>query len=60
MTISNTDRDRMVHINFIMTEIHDHSNAIYEHLVDSEYKEAKKNISELMLLLTTLDESIKK
>ncbi len=58
MTINNADRERLVHINFVMNQIHEHSNAIYEHLVDKEYDDVISEISSLTEVLSSLSKSI--
>jgi len=58
MNINTADRERLVHINFVMNQIHEHSNAIYEHLVDKEYDEVASEVSMLTEVLRTLSDSI--
>ena len=58
MSINNADRDRLIHINFVMNQIHEHSNAIYEHLVDKEYEQVSLEIHILKEGLNTLSQSI--
>ena len=58
MSINNADRDRLIHINFVMNQIHEHSNAIYEHLVDKEYEQVSFEIHMLKEILNTLSQSI--
>lgn len=58
MSINNADRDRLIHINFVMNQIHEHSNAIYEHLVDKEYEQVSLEIHMLKEILNTLSQSI--
>ena len=58
MNINTADRERLVHINFVMNQIHEHSNAIYEHLVDKEYDEFASEVSMLSEVLRTLSDSI--
>jgi len=41
-----------------MNQIHEHSNAIYEHLVDKEYDEVASEVSMLSEVLRTLSDSI--
>ena len=58
MSINNADRDRLIHITFVMNQIHEHSNAIYEHLVDKEYEQVSLEIHMLKEILNTLSQSI--
>ncbi len=59
MRLEHTDRERIIHINFVMDEIHDQSNCLYEHLMDGEYRDASETLSSLIDCLTNLKESIK-
>lgn len=52
------DRDRLIHINFTMDEIHDSADAIYEGLIDREYTEVKGQITHLMSILETIKDSL--
>ena len=58
MSIKGADRERLIHINFIMNQLHDHTNSIYEHLVDKEYKEVREEVSSLTAILNNLTASI--
>jgi len=44
MIITPLDKKRLQNINFIMSDIHDSVNQIYETLVDQEYDETRKTI----------------
>jgi len=44
MNITPLDKKRLQNINFIMADIHDSANQIYETLVDQEYEETRKTI----------------
>ena len=39
------EKDRIAHINFVMSCIHRSTNQIYEHLIDREYEDLRKEIS---------------
>tara|TARA_R110001592_G_scaffold64481_4_gene198193 strand:+ start:1526 stop:1714 length:189 start_codon:yes stop_codon:yes gene_type:complete len=52
------DRDRLIHINFTMNEIHDSADAIYEGLIDREYTEVKGQVTHLMSILETIKDSL--
>jgi|TARA_Y100000361_G_C10989880_1_gene253560 hypothetical protein len=62
MKTSAVERERLTHINTMMTELHEKNNQIYEHLVDREYEELKsvikEQIDELKLLLDSLQDDI--
>ena len=58
MKHSQADRDRLIHINFTMNEIHDSADAIYEGLIDREYTEVKGQVTHLMSILETIRDSI--
>ena len=44
MNITTLEKMRLQNINFIMEDIHDSVNQIYETLVDQEYDETRKSI----------------
>jgi hypothetical protein len=52
------DKERIAHINFLMDQINDRSNEIYESLVDREYPEVKKQVSNLISLLRDISASV--
>jgi hypothetical protein len=58
MIITPLDKKRLQNINFIMADIHDSVNQIYETLVDQEYDETRKTILLLNSKLKTINESI--
>ena len=58
MIITPLDKKRLQNINFIMSDIHDSVNQIYETLVDQEYDETSKTILLLNSKLKTINESI--
>jgi len=58
MNITSLDKKRLQNINFIMSDIHDSVNQIYETLVDQEYEETRKTILLLNSKLKTINESI--
>lgn len=58
MKHSQADRDRLIHINFTMNEIHDSADAIYEGLIDREYTEVKGQVKHLMSILETIKDSL--
>ena len=57
MIITPLDKKRLQNINFIMSDIHDSVNQIYETLVDQEYDETRKTILLLNSKLKTINES---
>lgn len=58
MIITPLDKKRLQNINFIMSDIHDSVNQIYETLVDQEYEETRKSILKLNSKLKIINESI--
>ena len=42
MAIRSIDKERLKHINFVMDDLHSSLNQVYEHLVDREFPELKK------------------
>jgi hypothetical protein len=58
MIITPLDKKRLQNINFIMSDIHDSVNQIYETLVDQEYEETRKTILLLNSKLKNINESI--
>ncbi len=49
---------RLTHINSIMNRVHDSADQIYEHLVDSEIKETKIEVKNLIKKLEELLSSL--
>ena len=58
MNITPLEQKRLQNINFIMEDIHDSVNQIYETLVDQEYDDTRKTILTLNSKLKTINESI--
>jgi hypothetical protein len=58
MNITPLEQKRLQNINFIMEDIHDSVNQIYETLVDQEYDDTRKAILTLNSKLKTINESI--
>ena len=58
MNITPLEQKRLQNINFIMDDIHDSVNQIYETLVNQEYDETRKSILTLNSKLKTINESI--
>jgi hypothetical protein len=49
---------RVQNINFIMNDIHNSSDQIYEHLIDEEFPELKQEINKLIKNLKLILESV--
>jgi hypothetical protein len=49
---------RVQNINFLMDDIHDSANQIYEHLIDEEFSELKEEVSSLIRTLKSVLESV--
>jgi flagellar motor switch protein FliG len=49
---------RVQNINFIMNDIHNSSNQIYEHLIDEEFPELKQEVNKLIKNLKLVLESV--
>ena len=58
MAIEYFETKRVQNINYLMDEIHDSSNQIYEHLIDEEYEEVKIEINALIKTLKSVLESV--
>tara|TARA_R110002012_G_scaffold143444_3_gene301656 strand:+ start:201 stop:389 length:189 start_codon:yes stop_codon:yes gene_type:complete len=62
MKTSAVERERLNHINIMMTQLHERNNQIYEHLIDREYEELKsvltEQVGELKVLLESLQDEI--
>ena len=57
--LSGFDTERLTHINYVMEEIHDSCDSIYECLVDREFEELSTIITELISKLNDVDLSVK-
>ena len=58
MNITPLEKKRIQNINFIMSDIHDSVNQIYETLIDQEYDNTRKSILTLNSKLKSINESI--
>ena len=58
MNITPLENKRIQNINFIMSDIHDSVNQIYETLIDQEYDDTRKSILALNSKLKSINESI--
>ena len=58
MNITPLEKKRIQHINFIMSDIHESVNQIYETLIDQEYDNTRKSILTLNSKLKSINESI--
>ena len=58
MNISPLEQKLIRNINFIMDDIHDSVNNIYELLVDQEYGELKGEVSKITAKLKTITDSL--
>jgi len=58
MKVTPLEQKRLQNINFIMKDIHDSVNQIYETLVDQEYDDTRQSILTLNSKLKTINESI--
>tara|TARA_R100001369_G_scaffold51732_1_gene78564 strand:- start:206 stop:394 length:189 start_codon:yes stop_codon:yes gene_type:complete len=62
MPIKGVEFERVKHVNFVMNEIHDSNNQIYEHLIDQQYPQLKteviKNIKMLRSILENIEDEI--
>lgn len=58
MAIEYFETKRVQNINYLMDEIHDSSNQIYEHLIDEEYEEVKIEINAMIKTLKSVLESV--
>ena len=58
MTLSAIEQERIRHINYLMSELHDSTNDIYEGLIDREFDSLKGIISLQIERLTDLRSSI--
>ena len=56
--ISAVDKERLTHINLLMEEFYTHTTNIYEHLVDRDIPECKKEVDGLILKLKDLRKSL--
>ena len=58
MNITPLEKKRIQNINFIMDDIHDSVNEIYETLIDQDYESTRKNIQVLNNTLKGINESL--
>tara|TARA_R100000231_G_C5245960_1_gene141247 strand:- start:406 stop:633 length:228 start_codon:yes stop_codon:yes gene_type:complete len=58
MNISPVEQKRIRNINFIMDDLHDSVNNIYELLIDQEYSEVKGEVSKITSKLKTITDSL--
>jgi mevalonate kinase len=58
MNITPLEKKRIQNINFIMDDIHDSVNEIYETLIDQDYEKTRKNIQVLNNTLKGINESL--
>ena len=52
------ENKRIQNINFIMDDVHDSSNSIYEHLVDKDFDSLKVDVQSLIKKLKLILESV--
>jgi hypothetical protein len=58
MNITPLEQKRIRNINYIMDELHDSVNNIYELLVDEQYVELKGEVSKMTSKLKTITDSL--
>ncbi len=58
MNISPIEQKRIRNINFVMDDLHDSVNTIYELLIDEEYSELKGEVSLVVSKLKNLTDSL--
>jgi len=58
MAIKKIDTKRVQNVNFIMEDIHNSSNSIYEHLIDEDYSSLKTELHSLIKRLKNLTDSL--
>lgn len=58
MKITAYEKERLKHINFIMDELYDKLDNIYESMVDKEYKKVSNEIESLKKILEDIKETI--
>lgn len=58
MNISPLEQKRIRNINYIMDDLHDSVNNIYELLIDQEYSELKGEVSKIVSKLKTITDSL--
>ncbi len=58
MNISPLEQKRIRNINYIMDDLHDSVNNIYELLVDKEYSQLKGEVSQTINKLKTITDSL--
>tara|TARA_R100000664_G_C2755538_1_gene143268 strand:+ start:2591 stop:2782 length:192 start_codon:yes stop_codon:yes gene_type:complete len=52
------ERNRIKHVNYLMSEIHDSTNQLYEYFMDQEYDKAKKETLTLIKRLREVIQSL--
>jgi len=55
---SAVEQRRLNHINYLMGEIHNSTNSLYERFIDKEYDEAKQEVTNLIKRLKDVHESL--
>ena len=58
MNISPPEQKRIRNINFIMDDLHESVNNIYELLIDQEYNQIKGEVSKMTTKLKTITDSL--
>ncbi len=58
MPIRGVEHERIKHINFVMNEIHNSNNNIYELLMDQQYKELRVEVVNNIRMLRSILENI--
>jgi hypothetical protein len=58
MNISPLEQKRIRNINYIMDDLHDSVNNIYELLIDKEYSQLKGEVSQTINKLKTITDSL--
>lgn len=59
MSFSPIENEKLKHINFLMGELHDSVNNIYEALVDKEFEACSVEVTSLIKQLRSILDSIK-
>ena len=57
--LKSLEKNRLQNINFVMEDIHNLTNEIYENLVDKDYDPLRNSIKTLIKTLKGLEDSIK-
>ncbi len=58
MNITPLEQKRIRNINYIMNDLHDSVNNIYELLIDQEYSDLKGEVSKITTKLKTITDSL--